>query len=125
MARALRRCSFGTLVRRRRKALDLTQTALADLVGCAESLIRNIEAEERRPSRQIAERLAVALQVVAEERAAFIQLARREGPNVSSRPLSRPWTPPRRAFDRGRAALRRARPGRSLRHRAAQLRPRA
>ncbi len=70
--------SFGTLVRRRRKALDLTQAALAQLVGCAESLIRKIEAEERRPSRQVAERLADALQIDPAERALFIQVARGE-----------------------------------------------
>src|SRR5689334_13020221 len=60
--------SFGALVRRKRKALDLTQAALAQRVGCAESLIRKIEAEERRPSRQVAERLADALQIVPEAR---------------------------------------------------------
>ena len=50
--------SFGVWVRRRRKALDLTQDALARRVGCALSMIRKIEADERRPSRQIAELLA-------------------------------------------------------------------
>jgi predicted ATPase/DNA-binding XRE family transcriptional regulator len=70
--------SFGTLVRRQRKALDLTQAALAQRVGCAESLIRKIEAEERRPSRQVAERLADALQISPEERELFVQVARGE-----------------------------------------------
>ncbi|HEU5099794.1 MAG TPA: helix-turn-helix domain-containing protein, partial [Roseiflexaceae bacterium] len=70
--------SFGALVRRQRKALDLTQAALAQRVGCAESLIRKIEAEERRPSRQVAERLADALQIVPEERGLFVQVARGE-----------------------------------------------
>jgi predicted ATPase/transcriptional regulator with XRE-family HTH domain len=70
--------SFGVLVRRRRKALDLTQAALAQRVGCAESLIRKIESEERRPSRQVAERLADALHIVPEERELFVQIARGE-----------------------------------------------
>jgi predicted ATPase/transcriptional regulator with XRE-family HTH domain len=82
--------TFGVLVRRRRKALDLTQAALADLVGCAESLIRKIEAEERRPSRQIAERLAAALEVAAEERARFVQLARGEWAAVGLAPAVAP-----------------------------------
>jgi predicted ATPase/transcriptional regulator with XRE-family HTH domain len=70
--------SFGLLVRRRRKALDLTQAALARAVGCAESLIRKIEADERRPSRQVAERLAGALQVAPEQLERFVQAARGE-----------------------------------------------
>src|SRR5262249_31424040 len=78
--------SFGTLVRRQRKALDLTQAALAQRVGCAESLIRKIEAEERRPSRQVAERLADALQIVPEERGLFVQVARGERSAAALRP---------------------------------------
>jgi predicted ATPase/DNA-binding XRE family transcriptional regulator len=70
--------SFGALVRRQRKALDLTQAALAQRVGCAESLIRKIESEERRPSRQVAERLGDALQIAPEERELFVQVARGE-----------------------------------------------
>lgn len=70
--------SFGALVRRQRKALDLTQAALAQQVGCAESLIRKIEAEERRPSRQVAERLADALRIVPEQRELFVLIARGE-----------------------------------------------
>jgi predicted ATPase/transcriptional regulator with XRE-family HTH domain len=70
--------SFGTLVRRQRKALDLTQATLAQLVSCAESLIRKIEADERRPSRQVAERLADALQITPEKRGLFVQIARGE-----------------------------------------------
>jgi len=70
--------SFGYWVRRRRKALDLTQEALARLVGCAEVTIKKIEADERRPSRQIAERLAVSLQIAPADRAAFMRAARGE-----------------------------------------------
>ena len=68
--------SFGYWLRRRRKALDLTQEALADQVGCTSSMIKRIEADERRPSRQLAERLANTLALAPEERAAFIQAAR-------------------------------------------------
>src|SRR5436853_185647 len=70
--------SFGSWVRRRRKALDLTQEELAQRVGCALDTIRKIESGARRPSRQIAERLADQLNVPAEARAAFIQAARAE-----------------------------------------------
>ncbi|MFL5805348.1 MAG: tetratricopeptide repeat protein [Roseiflexaceae bacterium] len=70
--------SFGYWVRRRRKALDLTQAELAGRVGCAEVTIRRIEADERRPSRQIADRLADQLQIPADERATFLKAARAE-----------------------------------------------
>src|SRR6185436_16518319 len=70
--------SFGEWVRRRRRALDLTREALAQQVGCAVVTIRKIETDERRPSRQVAERLAECLQVPADQRAAFLQAARAE-----------------------------------------------
>ena len=53
--------SFGYWVRRQRRALDLTQRALAECVGCAVATIKKIEADERRPSAQMAERLAACL----------------------------------------------------------------
>src|SRR5712691_12481803 len=68
--------SFGAWLKRRRKALDLTQEALARLVGCAVVSIRKIEADEQRPSRQTAERLAQHLQIAPEEQATFVQFAR-------------------------------------------------
>jgi len=71
--------SFGAWVRRRRRALDLTQSRLGELAACTESAIRKIEADERRPSRRIAERLADALKVPPAERAKFIDTARGEG----------------------------------------------
>ena len=67
--------SFGSWVRRRRKALDLTQSELAQLVGCALQTVKKIEADERRPSRQMAERLAQHLQVAPDERPAFLRVA--------------------------------------------------
>src|SRR5262245_7231761 len=70
--------SFGAWVRRRRKALDLTQDALAHRVGCALSMIRKIEADERKPSRQVAALLASALELPPAEREQFLQAARAE-----------------------------------------------
>jgi tetratricopeptide (TPR) repeat protein/DNA-binding XRE family transcriptional regulator len=68
--------SFGYWLRRRRKALDLTQEALAQRVSCSGFAIRKIEADQRRPSRALAGRLAVALAVPEEERRAFLDAAR-------------------------------------------------
>jgi transcriptional regulator with XRE-family HTH domain len=68
--------SFGEWLRRRRKARDLTREALADRVGCSVATVRKIEAEERRPSAQIVERLADIFEIPAEERAVFLRFAR-------------------------------------------------
>ena len=64
--------SFGGWVRRRRRGLDLTQAQLAALASCTESLIRKIEADERRPSRELAGRLAEALTIAPDERPRFV-----------------------------------------------------
>lgn len=68
--------SFGYWVRRQRKALDLTQIRLAHQVSCAVATIKKIESGERRPSSHMAERLADCLAIPAEERAAFLRVAR-------------------------------------------------
>src|SRR5690242_8755761 len=70
--------SFGAWVRQRRRALDLTRDELAAHIGCAVTTLRHIEADERRPSKQLAVRLADGLQISADERAAFLQAARGE-----------------------------------------------
>ena len=70
--------SFGNWIRQRRRALDLTQDELANRVGCSLSAIRKIEADERRPSRQVAELLADTLQIPGADRATFLKVARME-----------------------------------------------
>src|SRR5215211_1513566 len=70
--------SFGLWIKRRRKALDLTQDALAALIGCSKDLIVKIEGDARRPSREIAALLATQLQLAPEEREDFIHCARAE-----------------------------------------------
>ncbi len=67
---------FGRWIRRRRKALDLTQEALAQRAKCSVTTIRKIEAGSRRPSQQIAELLADCLQIFAAERTLFIRASR-------------------------------------------------
>lgn len=92
--------SFGIWVRKRRKALDLTQQELAKQVGCSVSLVFKIESDERRPSRQIAELLAEKLDIPADQRALFLKIARQEKSTSSLDsipPLSRiePVSPPK------------------------------
>src|SRR5688572_21573788 len=70
--------SFGAWIRRRRTALGLLQKELAQTVGCSVPALQKIVRDERRPSRSMAERLAEALDVPADERALFVQAARGE-----------------------------------------------
>ncbi len=66
-------------LRQRRKALDLTQDELGQRVGCTGDTIRKIEADARRPSKAIAERLATCLAMGMDERAVFLRLCMRRG----------------------------------------------
>ena len=70
--------SFGHWLTLRRKALHLSRVDLASRVGCATVTLRKIEADERRPSQQIAEKLADHLNVTHQERTRFIKAARGE-----------------------------------------------
>lgn len=85
--------SFGYWLRRRRKALDLTQGALAEKVSCSPAAIKKIEAEERRPSRALAQRLAEQLAIPAEQRTAFLEAARRLGSSARIPIDDQPLTP--------------------------------
>lgn len=53
----------------------MTQATLARQVGCATVTIQKIEHDQRRPSRQMAERLAVCLVIDAPERPRFVACA--------------------------------------------------
>jgi transcriptional regulator with XRE-family HTH domain len=64
--------SFGTWLRRARKACDLTQAELAERAGCAEGTIRNLEADGLRPSKQLAAQLGLP----ADAQAAVVAFAR-------------------------------------------------
>lgn len=68
--------TFGAWVRARRRQLDLTQAELGKRAGCSEAAIRKIEADERKPSRQLAELLARALEIPADRAETFLQFAR-------------------------------------------------
>jgi transcriptional regulator with XRE-family HTH domain len=72
--------TFGCWLKQHRKWLNLTQHALAVQSGCSVDTIRKIEAEQRRPSRQLVERLAETLQMPAAARTVFHQMARGHAP---------------------------------------------
>lgn len=68
--------SFGRWLSQRRRDLDLTQARLGRRVGCTAAMIRKIEADERKPSLQLAELLATTLGIPGEAHTAFVQFAR-------------------------------------------------
>lgn len=68
--------SFGEWVSQWRKALDMTQRELAAHIACTVATIKKIEADERRPSRELAALLADALRVPPEWRETFVECAR-------------------------------------------------
>lgn len=72
--------SFGEWLRHRRRELDLTQAELGHRVGCARITIRKIEADQMRPSRQLAEAIMNAMGVPTSERESFIHFARNGQP---------------------------------------------
>ena len=84
--------SFGTWLRQRRRALDLTQKALAREVGCAEITVRRMEADEYKPSHDLALVLLETLGVPKSERAQWVRFAR----GLAEYPKSQPAPSPAR-----------------------------
>ncbi len=67
---------FGNWLRQQRKTLDLTQAELAHRVGCAPVTVKKIETGVRRPSKQIAERMAAVLAIEPSIQTTFVAFAR-------------------------------------------------
>lgn len=72
----LSEASFGEWLKRQRNAAGLTQKQLAHQIGCATITLRKIEADERRPSAQIAKQLADIFNIPEKERKRFLEFAR-------------------------------------------------
>jgi predicted ATPase/transcriptional regulator with XRE-family HTH domain len=71
--------SFGSWLKQRRKEFGFTQEELAREVGCSAIAVRKIEADDYRPSKQIALRLADLLEIPVSEYDLFVRFARAEG----------------------------------------------
>lgn len=84
--------SFGHWLTVRRQAVRLQRTELAARLGCAAITLQKIELDERRPSRQLAERRADQLAIPAQDREIFIRVARGELP-VDRLAMPGPSTP--------------------------------
>src|SRR6478672_5658648 len=68
--------TFARWLKQRRRELGLTQDELAALAGYSIASIRKIEAGQRTPSIEMADLLAVHLDVPKDRRAAFVVAAR-------------------------------------------------
>ncbi len=82
--------TFGQWVKQQRKAAGLRQDDLAQKVACSLIMIKKIEADQRRPSRQIAELLAQRLHIPSDQQEEFLLLAR----SVQTSPLAPGFSPP-------------------------------
>jgi LuxR family maltose regulon positive regulatory protein len=83
--------TFGLWLRQLRLDRDLTQEGLAELVGCAAETLRSFESGRRRPSAELALRIAGVLQLPADERGPFVHAARA---SHARKPAESPQGPP-------------------------------
>ncbi len=72
----LKGISFGKWLRQQRRALDLTQQAFADQVGCARITLRRIESGALKPSRELALILLEKSGIPKSEREAWLPFTR-------------------------------------------------
>ncbi|MFL5735103.1 MAG: tetratricopeptide repeat protein [Chloroflexia bacterium] len=68
--------TFAQWLKKRRRAVGLTQEELADRIGCSPETIRKFEKGTRRPSKQMAELIAEAVGVPREDWPDLVQFAR-------------------------------------------------
>lgn len=68
--------SFGLWLKARRYQIRLSQAELARRVPCSVMTIRKLESDDRRPSKELAERLALALELDPVQQAGFVAFAR-------------------------------------------------
>ncbi len=91
--------SFGGWLKRRRITQGWTQEQVSLQVNCSLSTLRKIEADERRPSVQLAELFAEVFKIPVNEKPAFLKFARSEGVSNFGLPdKESPWrvsSPPR------------------------------
>ena len=78
----------GEWLRAQRKALDLTQEALAERAGCSAQTVRKIEAGRQRPSHQLAGLLVAALSVPPAQHAEVIHRLRIAPPTPAPTPVA-------------------------------------
>src|SRR5512136_2698320 len=80
--------TFGEWLQEQRNQRRLTRAEFAQRIGCSVAMLRKIEADERRPSAQIAGLIANALEIPAVQQATFVRVARGELGTDRLAPLS-------------------------------------
>src|SRR5690349_8006535 len=91
--------TFGAWLRQRRKELDLTQSGLAERVGCSVEMVHKLEAGRTRPSQHLAAALIARLEVPAADHPALVQWARGTAPPpLDYAPAAAPAGPPAAAL---------------------------
>jgi transcriptional regulator with XRE-family HTH domain len=84
--------SFGEWLKRRRSGMGLTRQQLAAQIHYSTVALKKVEAEERRSSPEIVERLAEIFNIPREERAAFLRFARGDWQSAPpSKSENAPW----------------------------------
>ncbi len=83
--------SFGEWLKRRRGAGGWTQKQLAQQINCSISALRKMEAEERRPSIQVIQRLAELFEIPPIEHKSFVRFARGDWQAFSGGETENPW----------------------------------
>ena len=84
--------SFGEWLKRRRGTEGWTQKELAQRIHCSIHALRKYEAEERHPSVEVVEQLAIVFKIPSEEQASFLRFARGNWDAFSSEKTeSVPW----------------------------------
>lgn len=84
--------SFGEWLKRQRSGRGLTQEQLARQIGCATITLRKIEAEERRPSADIADQLIKIFEIPQDERNNFLKFSRGDWTKAPrERSDAKPW----------------------------------
>lgn len=86
--------SFGRRVQRRRQLLDISAEGLAAQASISVHMLRKIERDERRPSREVAALLADALKIAPAEREQFLRAARQQADTAQpDAPTAAPVSP--------------------------------
>jgi non-specific serine/threonine protein kinase len=85
--------SFASWLKRQRRSHDWTQEELAVRIGCAPVTLRKLESGERRPSKEIAQRIAEIFDVPEADRPRFMAFARAVYPVADAAPVPPPEIP--------------------------------
>lgn len=79
---------FHEWLKKRRRALDFSVDELSQRAACSPNTLRKLETGDRRPSRELAERLSRHLQIAPKELPAFLAYARAGSTEAAPAPIA-------------------------------------